>query len=135
MPEETKFETEINNLKFKIVLGPQWVKAVPLLGNVPGEGIHVVPQSGSIWPETHVEFYSNRHSAGAAYPGTVTGGSLMATPSGAYTELTSGYEVRFVPVDHRVTQLTVSSVSGSVCVSSPVSGYVAYAKYPQMGDV
>lgn len=135
MPEEDRFDTEINGVRFKVIIKSPWIKAVPILAKVPAEGVHIVTQSGTLWPESHLEFYSNGQSTDVFYPGNVVGGSVVATPAGAYTDLSSGDNVWFVPMDSKVTQLTISAASGSVCLSSSVSGYVAYVKYPQTDDI
>lgn len=131
MPEEVKWTAVINNLSVKVILKGPWIKLVPILGDTPEEGIHIVTVSGTVSSDTHREFYNNGQRVGSYYPQSVVGGSLIATPQGAYTDISSGEVVRFVPMEPSVTQLSVSSASGgSICVSSPVSGWVVFAKYP-----
>lgn len=134
LPTRVRWNVEINLEPFKVIkkVGNQqdWYKLVPLMGDTPTEGIHVVVQSGQYWPDSHLEYYNNSHQVGGWYPKSAIGGSVIATPSGAYTDLSSGYEVRVVPKEPQVTKINYLTSGESVSISSEVSGWVVFTKFP-----
>jgi hypothetical protein len=132
MPEGSKWDTEINGVKHKIIRtiknGEESIKGVPLLGKVRVEGLHAILRADTTL-DIHIDYSIDGTKVGDWHPQNVIGGSLAITPNGCYLPYASSQDICFVPMNQSMGTITTVGTSGSLCITSSSPGWVLYASY------